>query len=103
MIAGYCENMEETEPDTCDTDMTLMMTKTTTMTTTYSLSILLLTLSALVVGSFEAPCSATDAAVHQPFGIVGYYNPTVNGGSWLDVAGTGVGEPMNVGAYLVSL
>ncbi|KAF7789275.1 hypothetical protein EIP86_000216 [Pleurotus ostreatoroseus] len=59
-------------------------------------SALFLTLSALVARSFEAPCVAIDSAIHQPFGIVGYYNPTANGGSWLDVAGTGVGEPMNV-------
>lgn len=29
-------------------------------------------------------------------GNVGFYDPTANGGSWLDDAGTGVGEPMNV-------
>lgn len=30
-------------------------------------------------------------------GIVGYFNPTVLGGSWLDNAGDGFGEPLNVG------
>lgn len=29
-----------------------------------------------------------------------YYDPTVGGGSWLDVAGTDLGEPMNVRTHV---
>ena len=35
-------------------------------------------------------------AAPSPDAGVAFFNPTANGGSWLDVAGTGVGEPMNV-------
>ena len=31
-------------------------------------------------------------------GSVDYYNPTANGGSWLNNANDGYGEPLNVGA-----
>lgn len=41
---------------------------------------------------------AASLAVARPAATnsVAFVNPTSDGGSWLDVAGTGVGEPMNV-------
>lgn len=39
----------------------------------------------------------TRAMPSQRAANVGFFDPTTGGGSWLDVAGTGVGEPMNVG------
>ena len=33
-------------------------------------------------------------------GIVGYYNPTLLGGSWLNDAGDGFGEPLNVSSCI---
>ena len=39
---------------------------------------------------------AAPFALAAPRGIVGFYDPTSQGGSWLDNAGDGYGEPMNV-------
>ncbi|KAI0686361.1 hypothetical protein BC835DRAFT_1408606 [Cytidiella melzeri] len=52
-----------------------------------------------MVSSLVLPILAFLRLVQQPaapHGIVGYYNPTVQGGSWLDDAGDGFGEPLNV-------
>lgn len=51
------------------------------------LALSLLVLSAPVV--FAGPLTK-DASVAS------YVDPTIGGGSWLDVAGVGVGEPLNV-------
>jgi len=34
---------------------------------------------------------------------VPFYNPTLTGGSMLDNAGNGLGEPLNVGLYSLSI
>ncbi|KAJ3556175.1 hypothetical protein NM688_g2171 [Phlebia brevispora] len=39
---------------------------------------------------------ATPLALASPTANVGFFDPTANGGSWLDNAGDGLGEPMNV-------
>lgn len=46
-------------------------------------------LTAFAALALAAPSPRSSAAV-------AYFDPTAGGGSWLDVAGTGVGEPMNV-------
>lgn len=42
---------------------------------------------------------AASLGIASPLANVAFVNPTVGGGSWLDDAGTGVGEPMNVSQY----
>ncbi len=39
------------------------------------------------------------AAVLKGDANVGFFDPTANGGSWLDSAAPPLGEPMNVGAH----
>ena len=45
---------------------------------------------------------ATLAVAAPSPNAVAFIDPAKNGGSWLDVAGTGVGEPMNVRTSLTT-
>ena len=45
---------------------------------------------------FSLALLAVPVSLAASLSKVAYYDPTANGGSWLDVAGDGVGEPMNV-------
>lgn len=41
--------------------------------------------------------TAPSLEVQQAAALVDFYNPITGGGSWLDNAGGGLGEPLNVG------
>ena len=59
---------------------------------------MLLTLLSLLVAA-----SAVVVARPSNSQAVAYYDPTAHGGSWLDNAGDGLGEPLNVCIDLIVL